>query len=194
MVLLDVPRSLPPSEVARWLIDRIEALEPPIDLAGHSLGALVSVRVAAMRPELVRRLVLIAPPGLRPRSWPIAYGWPLISSLARCRPAFLARLTSDALRAGPINLVRGGLHVSGTDIGDELSSVTAPTLLVWGARDRVVPTSDAPHWLDRLPNGRLLVIPSASHVPMYEAPHELGEAIVAFREERLDESCDKPRM
>ena len=63
LVLSDVPRSLKPSEVETWLAGRIEELGPPVDLAGHSLGALVSVRVAALRPELVRRLVLISPPG-----------------------------------------------------------------------------------------------------------------------------------
>ena len=63
VVLFDVPRSLKPPEVATWLAGRIEELGPPVDLAGHSLGALVSVRVAALRPELVRRLVLISPPG-----------------------------------------------------------------------------------------------------------------------------------
>ena len=77
VVLLDVPRSLPPSDVAAWLAERIEGLGPPVDLAGHSLGALASARVASIRPELVRRLVLISPPGIRPRRSPLAYAWPL---------------------------------------------------------------------------------------------------------------------
>ena len=75
----------------------------------------------------------------------------------------------------------------GADVTAELGAVTAPTLLVWGGRDRIVPVDEAPGWIERLPDARLLVLPGASHVPMVEAPDELADAIVAFREERLDE-------
>jgi pimeloyl-ACP methyl ester carboxylesterase len=119
VVLCDVPRSLKPSEVATWLAERIEELGPPADLAGHSLGALVSVRVAALRPELVRRLVLISPPGVGPPRSPLAYAWPLARSMLGARPSFLVRLTYDGLRAGPRNLARGGLHVARADLTAE---------------------------------------------------------------------------
>ena len=76
----------------------------------------------------------------------------------------------------------------------ELASVEAPTLLVWGARDRLVPPSVAGRWLDALPRARLVVIPDAAHVPMVEAPEALRAAIVAFREEPLDEGRDDVRM
>lgn len=186
-MLLDVPRSLRPEEMPGWLGERIEELEPPVDLAGHSLGALVSVRVAALRPELVRRLVLIAPPGIRSRA-AIEYAWPLVSSLVRSRPSFIARLTGDALRAGPRNLVRGGLHARVGGVEEELATVSAPTLLIWGESDRIVPPSDAPLWTDALSDARLMILTGARHVPMYEASDELAEAIAAFREERLDEA------
>ena len=35
VILLDVPRSLSPSEAANWLAAQLEALEAPVDLAGH---------------------------------------------------------------------------------------------------------------------------------------------------------------
>ena len=191
---IDVPRSLRPSEVAGWLTGRIEELERRVDLAGHSLGALVSVRVAALRPELVRRLVLVSPPGIRPRRSPLAYAWPLARTFVRTRPAFFVRLTYDGLRAGPRNLARGGLHVAAADVTAELADVAAPTLLVWGARDRVVPVEEASGWLDRLRDARLVVIPGAGHVPMVESPEDLAAAIGMFRQERLDETGDSERM
>ena len=122
LVLSDVPRSLKPSEVETWLAGRIEELGPPVDLAGHSLGALVSVRVAALRPELVRRLVLISPPGVGPPRSPLTYAWPLARTMLGSRPSFLVRLTYDGLRAGPRNLARGGLHVARADVTAELAS------------------------------------------------------------------------
>ena len=194
VVAIDVPRSLRPSEIAGWLAGRIEELEQPVDLAGHSLGALVSVRVAGLRPELVRRLVLVSPPGIRPRRSPLAYVWPLARTVAQTRPAFLARLTYDGLRAGPRTLARGGWHVAGADVTAELADVAARTLLVWGARDRVVPVEEAPAWLARLRDARLVVIPGAGHIPRVESPDELAAAIGMFREERLDETGDGQRM
>jgi len=187
---LDIPRALPPDEIPDWLVGVIEEHGAPVDLAGHSLGALVSVRLAALRPDLVRRLVLIAPPGIRSRR-SVAYAWPLVRSVARSRPGFLVRLTTDALRAGPRNLVRGGRHVARADVGADLASVTAPTLLLWGEHDRLVPFRDAAQWRERLPGARLVVLANARHVPMLEAPDELAEAIAGFREERLDEPSDR---
>ena len=190
LVLSDVPRSLKPSEVETWLAGRIEELGPPVDLAGHSLGALVSVRVAALRPELVRRLVLISPPGVGPPRSPLTYAWPLARTMLGSRPSFLVRLTYDGLRAGPRNLARGGLHVARADVTAELAAVTAPTLLVWGARDGVVPIEEASIWLERMPDARLVVIPGAGHVPMVDSPFELAEAIRPFLEKRFDEARD----
>ena len=190
LVLSDVPRSLKPSEVETWLAGRIEKLGPPVDLAGHSLGALVSVRVAALRPELVRRLVLISPPGVGPPRSPLTYAWPLARTMLGSRPSFLVRLTYDGLRAGPRNLARGGLHVARADVTAELAAVTAPTLLVWGARDGVVPIEEASIWLERMPDARLIVIPGAGHVPMVDSPFELAEAIRPFLEKRFDEARD----
>ena len=190
LVLSDVPRSLKPSEVETWLAGRIEELGPPVDLAGHSLGALVSVRVAALRPELVRRLVLISPPGVGPPRSPLTYAWPLARTMLGSRPSFLVRLTYDGLRAGPRNLARGGLHVARADVTAELAAVTAPTLLAWGARDGVVPIEEASIWLERMPDARLIVIPGAGHVPMVDSPVELAEAIRPFLEERFDEARD----
>jgi pimeloyl-ACP methyl ester carboxylesterase len=194
LVLTDVPRSLKPPEVAGWLTGQIEELEPPVDLAGHSLGALVSLQIAVSRPDLLRRLILISPPGIRRRRSPIAYAWPLARTIVGARPAFLARLTYDGLRAGPRNLARGGLYVAGADVAGGLAAVSAPTLLVWGARDRVVPLEEAATWLAALPDARLVVLPGASHVPMVESPNALADAIRMFREEDLDEARDSDRM
>jgi pimeloyl-ACP methyl ester carboxylesterase len=190
VVLLDLPRSLAPSRLSAWVVGRLERLEPPVDVAGHSLGGLVAARVAARRPDLVRRLVLIAPPGIRPRRSMIPYLWPLAVTVARSRPALLRLLTPDALRAGPRNLVRGGRHVATADVAAELESIVAPTLLVWGARDAIVPPVDGQAWCEALHDARLVVLPRAGHVPMIDAADELAEVIVAFREKPLDELGD----
>jgi pimeloyl-ACP methyl ester carboxylesterase len=194
VVVLDLPRSLAPLRLPEWVAEQLEGLEPPVDVAGHSLGGLVVARLAGLRPDLVRRLVLIAPPGIRPRRSMIPYVWPLLVTVARSRPALLRRLTADALRAGPRNLFRGGWHASTADVRADLEAVVAPTLLVWGARDAIVPPVEGRVWRDALADARLVVLSRAGHVPMIDAADELADAIVAFREKPLDELGDVFRV
>ena len=181
--LLDLPRALPPRALPGWVVEEIEKLGDEVDLAGHSLGGLVALRVAAARPDLVRKLILIAPPGIQSRRSAIAYGPPLLASMLRIRPRFLIRLATDAARAGPRNLLRGGAHVAATDARSEAAAVQTPTLLVWGEHDRLTPSSIGLQWLEALPDARLRVIEDAGHVPMIEAPQELVDTIRAFRSE-----------
>jgi pimeloyl-ACP methyl ester carboxylesterase len=57
------PTGYAPSDYAGDLIELIQdELPPPVPMIGHSLGALVGMRLAATRPELVRWLVLLDPP------------------------------------------------------------------------------------------------------------------------------------
>ena len=90
VVVLDFPRRLHPEGLTGWVADAIEPLAP-VDLAGHSLGALIAVRVAVSRPELVRRLILVAPPGIRPWPTPLHLARPLVATLARTRLASSSR-------------------------------------------------------------------------------------------------------
>lgn len=182
---LDFPRDLDPADLASWIVEQLgRRRSGTVDLVGHSLGALVALRVAVLHPELVRRLILIAPPGIGPQRSTVTFGWPLIASLWRTRPRFLLRLAIDASRAGPANILRGARYVAGADARLDASRVVAPTLLVWGAGDRLVPIATAVQWMEALPNARLHVIPNASHVPMVEAPEELVAVISKFRNER----------
>jgi pimeloyl-ACP methyl ester carboxylesterase len=192
VTLLDAPRRVGPDALEGWVAGRLATLEPPVDLVGHSLGALTAVRLAAAQPELVRRLVLVAPPGLTPRRSPLHLGLPLLSSLVQSRPRLLGTLLVDAARTGPANIMRGGAHVARADVSDRLADVSAPTLLVWGARDRLVPVAAAELWLRGIRGSRIVVLPRAAHVPMLEAPAEFVAAVAAFREERLDDPGHDP--
>lgn len=74
VVTLDVPGfgASPPAgpgfeldAVADAIADGLSHVETPFDLVGHSLGGAVAIAVADRYPERVRRLVLVAPAGLR---------------------------------------------------------------------------------------------------------------------------------
>jgi pimeloyl-ACP methyl ester carboxylesterase len=130
-----------------------------IGWAGTSAGAAQRARGRAR--------LLFASPDRAPRAW--------VSEqyrLART-PGFLAAQLA-ALRAELDPLGQREVLL------DELSSLTMPTLLVWGERDRVLPVSQARPALARLKEGSLEIIPDCGHLPQVEWPDRFVEALGAF--------------
>lgn len=56
-----------------------------------------------------------------------------------------------------------------------LPRVSAPTLFVWGDRDRLVPSGFARHVTAALPGARSVVLADSGHVPQFEHPHRTAE-------------------
>jgi pimeloyl-ACP methyl ester carboxylesterase len=192
---IDLPRrrgSVPGTELSAWLAGRLDEAElDRVDLAGHSLGGLVAAELAALRPERVGRLVLVAPAGIPcGRSLP-RRSFPLVETLYDLRGS-LPLVVSDALRAGPLRLARGIAYVSSRDLRGELQEIRAPTLLLWGERDRLVPLWVAEEWHRLVPDARLELLP-CGHVPMLEQPVAVGDHIAAFLDEELPDDARDDR-
>jgi pimeloyl-ACP methyl ester carboxylesterase len=58
--------------------------------------------------------------------------------------------------------------------------VRAPTLVVWGADDRLLPPTLGQLFSDQIPDSRLVVLPHCGHIPMVEAPAELHDHLLRF--------------
>ncbi len=63
---------------------------------------------------------------------------------------------------------------------DRLSLLEMPTLVVWGARDRVFPERQAREAVGRLREGSLAVIPNCGHMPHVECPERFLAALDGF--------------
>jgi pimeloyl-ACP methyl ester carboxylesterase len=176
------------AQVSAWLAYWLDAAGiGPTDIAAHSLGGLFAAELAATEPERIRRLVLVAPAGI-PHRLPLALRTrSLVHALYDVR-RWLPMIGADVVRSGPLSLTHGVVFVLRRDLRDELSTVQAPTLLVWGDRDRLVPFRLAQEWQRLLPSARLARMP-CGHVPMLEVPWELSASILAFLdEEPVDDS------
>jgi pimeloyl-ACP methyl ester carboxylesterase len=185
--LLDVPRfgsALRPDETAEWVARWMDAgaLEH-VGLVGHSVGGAAAARLAALRPELVDALVLVSAVGIPFGRRLNGYVLPLIATLRTTGPRFLTRLALDASRNGPSSLLRGGLYAARADVREEARAIQAPTLLVWGDRDTIVPFAVADEWRRAIPQARLVVLGGAGHVPMAERPVAFIEALREFLDE-----------
>ncbi len=67
---------------------------------------------------------------------------------------------------------------------DELTQLQMPTLVVWGASDRVFPASQAREAVARLRYGALELIPDCGHLPQVERPELFVEAVSRFLDEQ----------
>ena len=189
--LVDLPRlgrAVRPEELSSWFERWIDSVAiPRADVAGHSLGGLVAAEVAAKRAGWTRRLVLVAPAGVPCGRGVGARVLPLAAELLEIRRD-LPMVVADAVRTRALPLARGIGYASRTDVRGVLPDVRVPTLLVWGRRDRLVPSAIADEWLRRLPDARLVQL-DCSHVPLLEAPRELADHMLSFLDEELPDDA-----
>ncbi len=186
--------------LADWVIaalDLLDACAPgPVDLVGASVGATLAAEVAAFSRASVRRLVLIAPLGLFDVGEPPADLFaqrlsaipPLLSTHPDRYEAFLALPDGADPVEWEIETARAQEAVArllwpltDTGLAKRLHRITAPTLVVWGAEDRLVPPSYAKRFADALgAPAEVRQLPGAGHMAELDAPEALSEAVLAF--------------
>ncbi|CAZ98610.1 MULTISPECIES: alpha/beta fold hydrolase [Zobellia] len=66
------------------------------------------------------------------------------------------------------------------NLKDEVASIKAPTLVLWGKHDKVVSFNVAEYYRDHIPNAKLELIPNASHSPQLEVPETVATSINRF--------------
>jgi pimeloyl-ACP methyl ester carboxylesterase len=87
----------------------------------------------------------------------------------------LDRGTFDAI----LRLYRSAPPDELTAAGERLGAIRAPTLVVWGGKDRYIPARFGPAYAARLPNSELVELPKAGHWPWIDAP-EVVERVIRF--------------
>jgi pimeloyl-ACP methyl ester carboxylesterase len=166
------------------------------DLAASSVGAALALEAAAIWPEFVRRLALIAPFGLfddkAPPTDPWAQRADNVPGLLCADPDIWTALKAVPEGANsiewPIEQTRAAeaaarifWPLGNTRIEKRLHLVTQPTLLIWGEHDRVIPRLYADHFAKGIA-GRTetAVIVGAGHLAELDKPGETAAAILGF--------------
>jgi pimeloyl-ACP methyl ester carboxylesterase len=130
-------------------------------LVGHSMGGYVSVRLAASRPEMVSRLALVAPAGVPAGRSMLGHLVPLLLAARYAAPVFMPVLVRDALRVGPTTLWRAARDLLAEDVREDLREIQAPTLLLWGENDPLIPLRSGYLLRRENPDSRLLLLRGA---------------------------------
>jgi pimeloyl-ACP methyl ester carboxylesterase len=148
-------------------------------LVAHSMGGYSACDIAITQPERVDRLVLVAPAVAPPHWMQAGNASRLRPGVFGLAPTFLPVLIADTFRTGPWRWLRSAAELRAAS-PLQVEAITAPTLLIWGTRDPLVPAAEGPPLCRRIPGARLLTLPRAHHVPMYESPAACNDAILRF--------------
>lgn len=186
---LSAKRGLKPgesmSDIAGHLVNAIEHdLGQPVFLLGLSTGGSIALQLAVDRPDLVRRLVLVAaayrlgPRGRelqaelarqvragRPRE-----GWASVMTALLPRPlggparplSWLA--AGSMVTADPTDLLVTLDAEDAFDVRADLPGVTAPTLVIGGSRDVVYPEALFRDTAAEVPDGRAHIFRGWGHM------------------------------
>jgi pimeloyl-ACP methyl ester carboxylesterase len=168
-------------------------------LIGHSMGGMIAAEMAAVAPRDVDRLVLVAAAGLWLEEHPI----PDIFALL---PGELVELLFQDPAKGQ-TLLTGGVDFSDMEafkafylgqqrrlamagkilfpipnrrVSKRLYRVTAPTLVLWGAADRLIVPAYARQWARLIPAATVEMLPDAAHMLPYEQPEAFVSAVSRF--------------
>jgi pimeloyl-ACP methyl ester carboxylesterase len=199
----------PPERVDPYAERLAALLNEPAVLVGHSLGAVVALRLAVRRPELVQGLVLAGAAGIGSSTRSAERTLTFISvvqpgkRIARlwrpfARNAFLRRVAFGSVsvidprgldpRAAAGFLAGSALHTDIRSAGDalvrsdpriDLERVTSPAVVVHGARDVQVPMRDAFEYARRL-RAPLRTIADCGHLLIGERPEAVVDAVFMF--------------
>ena len=164
------------------------------DMAGSSVGASLTAEMAALWPASVRRLALIAPFGLFDDAEPPTDPW---AQRADAVPGLMCADAEiwKALKAVPegANSIEWPIEqtraneaaarvfwpLGNTKLEKRLHLIKAPTLLLWGENDAIMPRSYAAKIAKQISgNSETKVIASAGHLAELDKPAEVAAAII----------------
>jgi pimeloyl-ACP methyl ester carboxylesterase len=178
----------------RDLIDKADLSDA--DLIGSSVGGSFAAEVAAIWPDRVRRLALIAPFGLYDEKDPATDPWAQkaddIPGLMTHDPDIYRKLKEMPAGANsiewPIEQTRAAeaaarifWPLGNTRLARRLPLIMTPTLILWGENDRLLPRSyaDAIARAIKAPT-ETKIIAGAGHLAELDQPSEVAAAILAF--------------
>jgi len=186
------------ADIAEELVEQLAPTGAVV--VGNSVGGFAATRLAVRRPELVRGLVIVDGGGFAGRpahvrafcalmsqrwflrgiypSFSTRYMRPRTAADRRAREAGVATTRRDPGLRAVTELWRSFASPE-HDLRDDAGSITAPTLLIWGRRDPVIPLRIGERIAGSIAAAELVVL-DTGHVPHTTDPEGFAAALVPF--------------
>jgi len=172
-------RPLP--ELADLLADGLRSLvDEPVVALGHSMGAQIVAELAARHPELVTRVVLLAPTVNPEERSGWMQPWRLLQDVSNDSPVVSMVGLRLYAQAGVRWYLRELRSMLDHDLREVLPRVQQPTLVIRGEEDRVVPAAWASEVRDLLPHGELRIARGKGHEAMLTGADPLATIVMEF--------------
>ena len=193
---------------ARFVLDVLDRLDVQrFVVAGNSLGGEVAWRIAAAVPQRVAQLVLVDAAGYPIDAANVPLGWqiarvPVLGHVAEhLLPRALVAQGLHAVYGDPAKIteplvdryfeltLRDGNRAALVQRAQQWTpgegvarviGVVAPTLVLWGGRDRLIPPALAQRFAADIPGSRVVIFDDLGHVPQEEDPARTVAAVKAF--------------
>jgi 2-hydroxy-6-oxonona-2,4-dienedioate hydrolase len=164
-----------------------------IHLLGNSLGGHVGLVHVLKHPERIKSLILTGSSGLFENgmgdSYPKRGDYEYIrkkTELTFYDPAMATKELVDEVygitisRIKVIKIIALAKSAIRNNLGEEISQIKLPTLLVWGNNDSITPPFVAQEFHKLIPNSELHFIDKCGHAPMMERPEEFNAILLKF--------------
>jgi len=187
---------------AEWLVDDLSALVDGLDLPtfhlmGYSMGAMTALGFAVAAPDRLRTLVVVGITTAREPRASIGRRMMDPARILRSDPGWAAEMTAtiDANQGHGawqrlLPAIAADIETQPLLTPGELRGIAAPTLVVVGDRDPLVPVAQAWDLSRQVRDGRLFVAPDSGHDVLIRRPALAIEAVRGFYRSTAPESAD----
>jgi len=181
-----------PPDLADYVRRFLDALGlSQVVVGGNSLGGHIALELALAHPDRVSGLILTGSSGLFERGFTRGVPHRPSSSWVREKmeevfhdPALITDDWVESVRGvvttrdSALRLLQTARAAKRRNIEEWLTQIRVPSLLIWGANDRITPPEVAERFHALLSESELFLLPSCGHAPMLERP-EAFNAILA---------------
>ncbi len=166
-------------------------------VVGHSFGGMLAAEIAALCPNRVKKLVLVSPLGLLRTDLPVLDFFSvspdrLVNALWHNPNSKAAQqthsTTSEAAQADLeaqkqrsfATAKKFLVPFSNWGLKHRINHIQAPTLIVWGESDRLIPSDYAQDFCSQIQQAQVALLPNCGHLPMFEQQDSFISTVTEF--------------
>jgi pimeloyl-ACP methyl ester carboxylesterase len=182
-------------DVAMYYLDFLDELNAQrVHLVGHSLGGWIAAELAVRNSARLATLTLVAPAGIRVKGVPIGDNF-IWSPEETARNLFHDQSFAEKMLAQVPSEEEADRQLTNRFMAAKLGweprwfnpslerwlhRIKVPTLVLWGADDKFLPSRYAELWGERVPGAKVELVPQCGHLPHIEKADMTAEKILGF--------------